>query len=590
MPVRLTDKLTDRWLTAPAKYLCDLDHCEPSDAMRSTAARGHWRKVAYTTNERSGIMLMAGPETAAPPIRYPLNIHGWHSISIGSYVFPGSTVRVAVRLSSDSAFSILHVPEVEGGWTTHAADSEQFTEIFWKIADLTDDHLEIRQLNWRVTPGESPGAIQGSDAAIAYIKLVPLNTNEARALHADRENPNSKRLFAHNDAHGPHWTYRLTDADGIRREIEPYRNTDFGRIYWEAAAGDRTNYLSSLGQPATCDNALDFGRQGDRFAAESWRIFRDKGIDPLQVAVQHAHDAGLELHASYRVAGFHEPPPLPDLHDASYFAAHPEQRGTDRSGQPTPRISYAHPEARAFVLGLFREIASYDVDGICMFYNRRMPVLEYETPLVEAFQDRYGQDPRELHTHDPRWLSFRSETLTAFMRELRATVDMEAAKLGRPTRITISAIVTGFPDENLFYGIDAPRWIQEGLVDTLIPYSSHSAWGSTKNSWTDPAQIAPWVELTAGTGTVVAPNIMPRGLSSADYRRRADCLYNSGVEHLYFWDTTPYKPGSWEGLRRLGHIDEVRAWCTSGETELPPPTQRIRELDGWGFDSYGTGE
>ena len=25
------------------------------------------------------------------------------------------------------------------------------------------------------------------------------------------------------------------------------------------------------------------------------------------------------MHASYRVAGFHEPPPLPDLHDASYY-------------------------------------------------------------------------------------------------------------------------------------------------------------------------------------------------------------------------------------------------------------------------------
>ena len=134
------------------------------------------------------------------------------------------------------------------------------------------------------------------------------------------------------------------------------------------------------------------------------------------------------------------------------------------------------------MLSLFREIAAYGVDGVCMFYNRRMPVLEYETPLVDGFRERYGQDPRALDPRDRRWLAFRAETLTQFMRELRATLDEEATRLGRTTRIAVSAIVTGFEDENLFYGIDAPAWVREGLVDTLIPYSSHPAWGSVQQS------------------------------------------------------------------------------------------------------------
>jgi hypothetical protein len=505
-------------------------------------------------------------------------------------VFPDATIRLAARLSDDSAFSILHVPEIEGGWTTHAADSEQFTELFWKVADLTDQQLELRQISWRVTPTNAPGAVQGSDATVAYIKLVPLSDDEVQSVHADRANIQTRRLFAHNDAHGPHWLYRLTDADSVRRELEPYRHTDFSRIYWEFAAGDRTNYLSKIGKPPTCDNAQDFGRQGDRFVAESWRIFRDTGVDPLSIAVEHAHDVGLELHASYRVAGFHEPPPLPDLHDASYFAANPEQRGTDRRGRRTPRISYAHPEARAYVLSLFREVASFDIDGVCMFFNRRMPVLEYEPELIRGFKERYGQDPRDLDTRDERWLAFRSETLTAFMREIRATLDEEAEKQNRSTRIAVSAIVTGFAAENLLYGIDTPTWVGEGLVDTLIPYSAHPSWGSTRDSWTDPEEVRPWVQLTSSTGTRLAPNVMPRGLSSAEYRRRAGGLYDAGVKNLYFWDTSPHKPGSWEGLRRLGHIDEIQAWRAAGGIDLPPMTQPIRELDGWSFEAYGTGE
>lgn len=584
------DGFTDRWLRAAADYRCDLDRCQPSDAIGASAARGRWRTVSYTAGDLAGTLLIAGPETNAPPISYPLNARGWHAISIGSYTFPDATIRLAVRLSGDSAFSILQVPELEPGWTTHSADNEEFTEVFWTVADLTEKQLEIRQINWRVTPGDAPGSVQGSDATIAYVKLVPLADDEVRALQLDRDDASRRRLFAHNDAHGPHWSYRLTEADEIRRELEPYRDSDFGRIYWEFAAGDRTNYLSGIGKPATCDTAQDFGRQGDRFVAESWRIFREKGIDPLRIAVEHAHDVGLELHASYRVAGFHEPPPLPDLHDASYIAAHPEQRGMDRQGRPTPRISYSHPAARQYVLSLFREIAAYGVDGVCMFFNRRMPVLEYETPLVEGFLERYGQDPRRLDPRDPRWLAFRAETLTQFMHELRATLDEEAARLGRTTRIAVSAIVTGFEDENLFYGIDAPAWVREGLVDTLIPYSSHPAWGSVQQSWTDPADIEPWVRLTQGTGTRLAPNVMPRGLASADYRRRAGTLYDAGVENLYFWDTSPYKPGSWEGLRRLGHVDEIRAWRAAGEAELAPTTIRIRDLDGWSFETYGTGE
>ena len=71
---------------------------------------------------------------------------------------------------------------------------------------------------------------------------------------------------------------------------------------------------------------------------------------------------------------------------------------------------------------------------------------------------------------------------------------------------------------------------------------------------------------------------------------RADALYEAGVEHLHFWVTSPYQPGSWEGLRRLGHVHDVRVWQACGEPDLAPPTQSIRKLDGWSFQTYGTGE
>ena len=138
MSEMLGDGFTDRWLRAPADYRCDLDRCQPSDAIGASAARGRWRTVSYSAGDLVGAMLIAGPETDAAPISYPLNARGWHAISIGSYAFPDATVRLAVRLSGESAFSILQVPELEPGWTMHSADNEVFTELFWKAADLTD--------------------------------------------------------------------------------------------------------------------------------------------------------------------------------------------------------------------------------------------------------------------------------------------------------------------------------------------------------------------------------------------------------------------------------------------------------------------
>ncbi len=62
------------------------------------------------------------------------------------------------------------------------------------------------------------------------------------------------------------------------------------------------------------------------------------------------------------------------------FDHHPEWCGRNRHGRPTPRLSYAYDGVRQYVVSLFREMASYPIDGICLLYNRRPPLVEYEEP------------------------------------------------------------------------------------------------------------------------------------------------------------------------------------------------------------------
>jgi uncharacterized lipoprotein YddW (UPF0748 family) len=599
MTVKVTEHLADRGFAAEPIYLTDLDSCQPASALSGVPESGHWRTLRYTTDTLSGTMILAGPETVAPEVTYPLQVSGWHAVSIGvwaDHITPGTTrwygemrtfTEVLARLSGDDTQSLLTLPGQGWGF------DEQIHELFWKVADLTDRELELGQVAWRIAPGDGVGAIQCAGAKIAYIKLVPLSEDEVEAWQADQRRTDTRRIFVHNDAGGPLY-YRPTNAEQIRRHVEHYRDSDMSRLYWEAGGGDSLGFPSKIGRFRTGDDvSQDFERVQQRLGVEGQRILREKGVEPFQVALEHAHKIGLEFHAGYRVAGFHYPPQHDHFNEGpTFYKSHPELRGVDRNGNPTPRISYAYPEARAFVVSLLKEMAGFPIDGICLLYNRRPPLVEYERPLVEGFTAEYGEDPRHIDEDDPRWLSYRARTLTQFMREVREAMDQAGLEQGRGKRLEVSAVVMGSLEENLFHAIDLKAWVDEGLIDVIMPYSSFHDLESMEEAWTDPGDIMPFVSITKGTACKLAPNIMPRQLSPEAIRRRAAALYEAGVDNLFLWDADVLQPrsnsaGSWNVFKRLGHREEIEAWQEAGEPGLDTPVVTITNLGDWDL-SYRT--
>ena len=595
MAVALTDRFGDSWLSGTPRYLTDLDRAEPASAIRSSPEPRHWRAMSYRTDSLSGTMLAAGLETAAPTVRYPLDARGLHAISIGTMPLrtasEGLTLGMPLKLSGDATFSFLTMEPYRR--PDHGVD---VVEMYWKIADLTGQQLDIGQASARVGQGDGAGSFACAAARVVYIKLAPLTDAEVADWRADQARPDTRRLFAHNDAHFAHYQFGLTTPDDVRREIEPYHESDFSRMYWEAGGGDLMSYFTSIGRRHTLDGLEDYGRRGDRLHAESWRVFRDKGVDPFDVALEQTREVGMEFHACYRVAGFQYPPPLDHHnHGDTYFQRHPEFRGEDRAGNRTPRISYSYPEVREFVVSLLREMAERPIDGVCLLYNRRPPVVEYEPPLVDGFTREFGRDPRTLPEGDRDWLTYRAGTLTQFMRDVRAAMD-EASR-DRPRRIAVSAIVAASETENLMQGLDLAAWVREGLVDTLIPYSARANFRPFFNEpsgavWTDAKQLDFLVQTVAGSPCVVAPNVMPRSMPPEDYRRQAAAIYAAGAEHLFFWDSAgggcrANFGHEWNALRRLGHVDEVQAWIEAGEPELPRSSMPLREWAGWDL-SYVT--
>lgn len=580
-----TDFFGDKWLAGQPTYLTDLDRCQPTSALYAGAKAGHWRMVTYETDTLSGVMLRADSETDAPEITYPLGVSGWHAVSIAMLgESTESRVYALARLGGDKTFSMLTVPVVE---REHAND---LYEYFWKVADLTGQDLVLRQEKVRVASGEGPGTIRCADARIAYVKLVPLSDAEVSAFQADQRRTDTRRLFAHNDAHGLHYDSRPTTAEDIRRHIEMLSNTDISRLYWECGGGDLLFHLGTTARLPTYDGLDDFPRQGDRLHRESWQILRDKGINPFQVALDHTHDMGLEFHVSYRVSAFHSPP----AHDHgdygdSFYDRHPDLRGVDRDGNVTPRISYAYPETRRFVVEMLRELAGYDVDGVCLLYNRRPPLVEYEPPVVDGFKAEFGEDPRKLGEMDARWLSYRARSLTQFHRELRQAMDEEAKRQGR-RRIEVTAVVLSSEQENLYRALDLKVLVDEGLVDTIIPYTSAPNVDGMANAWEDPRDAEYFVSLTKGTSCKLAFGLLPRQMPPESYRKRAAGLYGVGAESFFLWDTTEFRANysdSWTAMRRLGHRDEIDDWVKAGHPRLATPPIRLRKLGDWNL-SYAT--
>ena len=568
-----------------AIYLTDLGRCRPASALSRKPGRNRWRLLDYQTDRLKGTMLVAGQNTAAPPVTCPLDRKGWHAIYFGirSYGYNEDNTRLLVRLKTDTAFSLI----------SHLSDPSQryrVDDVFWKEADLTGQDIVMGQWTSQVVP-DSPDSVGNPShgAWVAYIKLVPLSEERVKRAKEEREGGKNRRLWAHNDAWSYHYAFRPVSAADIRREIEPFRDSDFSRLYWEAASGDRCNYFTKIGLIPSDDWIDDPYRVGDRLAAESWRILRRKKIDPFRVALDACHEAGLQFHAAYRTAGFHFPVPHREWNSRGFYDRHPEWRGVDRQGRNTPRLSYAYPEVRRFVVSILKEVAGYPIDGVCLLYNRRPPLVEYEPPVVEGFKSRYGRDPTSLDEKDPRWLSYRATFLTRFMREVRQAMNQAAQEQNREKPIQVTAIVMSSREENLYYAMDVEGWVREGLVDAMIPYTSVTGLNSGADSWMDPKEALFFQRITRGTACRLALNLMPRQLAPEDYRKRAHTLYRAGIEHLFFWDTNArndFSP-SWDALRRLGRREELQSWVRQGSPKLERPGSTLTRLGDWDL-SYVT--
>ena len=563
------------WANAStAIVLTDMTRCLPTATLSPRLKKGYWKVIPYQMTDTpkrwslnaghweelpykggySGNMLWAGPETGAPELRMPLKAKGWYAIFVGLFSASDAPTRAWLRLDQNPA------PVMRTNADSYCYGNVE--EVFFKVAELDESSsLHLSQ--------GSSGSLFTCSCGISHIKLIPLAPEEITKVRSDRSQRSHRKMAATCDGFSFIHHRRPTTVEELLAEVEVYRDTDFGTLILHSFGGDKVSYPSEVGCMPGQDMD-DFPRVGDRHFVEAIRELARKKINPMKVLINGAHDMGMKVHVGIR-PGWSHFEPFADFWDTPFYKQHPQWHCVDRDGLPVTRMSWAVPQVRKHLIDLLQEQVRFGADGAHIVFNRGCPVVLYEQAFCEMFQTKYDEDPRQIEESDPRIVQMWSDVVTTFMQELRMMLDEEERRRGNGKRLELSIMVLGNEQDNLQFGIDIRRLVEEELVDEIMPY----AWGfgSTYPRRYDleffrdacQAKGVPFSPSTAASWHL--PQYYPFSLVRSFYDGEAsgvtiwDAFY--GVTDIYQWSV----------ISRYGHIEET-LWRLQNLEETKPPRKR----------------
>jgi len=297
----------------------------------------------------------------------------------------------------------------------------------------------------------------------------------------------------------------------------------------------------------------------------SWRAYENtmslinRGLDPLDVMINRAHEVGMDFIGSLRLTHSSDPADAKNAHNWQFKIDHPEWvlKGDDSDPGRKNSFNWIYPEVRAERFAIAEEtITRYDVDGLELD-------LTFGSYYFEA--DEVADN---MHV------------LTGFLRDLKKVADEAGAKRGRP--IEIGARLIPSLKANNDAGFDIETWFKEGLLDFAVP----NVYGHIP---IDPDFPFEWLtDLARPNGGKVYPVLGSvlganrEEYATLDYYRAAAAAYWSrGADALYLpWYPWPIGPEQRQILTEIGDPD-VLADKPKRYYMAPRQDQSV----GWGYNA-----
>lgn len=476
---------------------------------RAAAGPGSgWVPLAYTVDGFAGTGLVTGAHSPAGELVLELGLTGWHRLHIGH--------NPAVRAWLDG----------ETGYCELPGDTSAIADTCLPAADFSGRRLHLAAVR---------GSGGNKDCKLFYL----------RAEACAGPTTNHRNLIVTNDGHGVFWQGMDTPRD-LCRHVYPFRDSDVFRMVWGVYGGGP---LSLTPNPRVSESPI---RPDETlFDAGEWRFkqslqrFQAAGADPLAVVRQATREYGLELHYYIRMSAFYGPFPYCGW-TTRFFAEHPEWRCRDEAGQPLNLMSYAFPQVQDHMLAYFDELLDYEPDGLCLAFNRGLPLMVCEEPVLEAYRRKHGRAPRLPEECDtPELLAVRHELLTDFV----ARAQQLAAKRGK----VISCIVPRDFAHNRLFGLDTDLLLRRGLVESMMVGAGH---GDKPELSLDLAPVqalkAHGVKVYSGGSNVGAHGLAWVNRDLKARARHMAAILDAGLDGGWFWDAEGVIGLEWEAMRRFG--------------------------------------
>lgn len=356
-----------------------------------------------------------------------------------------------------------------------------------------------------------------------------------------------RRIIFNNDGNEPVYYCKKADPQellGLR--TAPLANTQVDSIFyctWSSGFGLFT-HDAKVGQVFDLKQGID-DEGVNRFAGNITGELVKAGTDPLKIVAGFCRENDMEIFWSMR---------MNDTHDGSsawygpvMFAAnqlkndHPEwligERGKRLRHGAWSAVDYGRPEIRDLAFRYIEEVCqNYELDGVELDFFRH-PVF---------FRSAASGTPCSQQDRDK---------MTDFMRRVRQMARVEGAKRERPILLAIRV-----PDSVEFcrqIGIDLETWLQEGLVDLLVPSGYF--------------QLNPWeysVALGHKYGVKVYPSLDESRVrdkeagalrrSIAAYRGRAQNVLHSGADGVYLFNYSDLFKSKFSLMKSMGSADTLK--------------------------------
>ena len=437
-----------------------------------------WRLTEYQASESGtapGIAIEADEDCLGCEAILHLedrSLSGWYDIYAALYD-PGSPYDryfyngLDMKLTDDLSFYYLSLysPIIPHVTKPFPARRGLLRERFWKRAKLDGQNIHLRQtrstdeFRHGYKPDYAPFNVR---CGVGWVRLVQV---EPPAQPSAAARPAKPRLIQWSDLqHG-----QVNTEGEVRVQLDWLRAEPYNTFLLDInGAPDKTRYPTRIGR--SMDKYEVVLRYLDSRMIETNAKMIRNGVNCLAVWADEARKLGLDFWIFFRLGAWGYAQPW-QVFGGPFFKEHPECLAVDKDGSLWHTMSYAFPAVREYMVDLYQEVIEISrseggkCDGIVLGFCRGPIFLGYEPHVCEAFEEEFGDDPRQLPDEDARWLKFRARYLTILLEDLRPMVDQESAKQGGNIQLVADAY--GHEAINLRFGLDVRDWVEKGLPNVI---------------------------------------------------------------------------------------------------------------------------